>query len=321
MDMAGIHPTKRPVEPDTPFIAPPQYLQVFTTFRCNRACSFCFNGGIDRSGEIAIDDFSALTGAMRGSGIREIDVLGGEPTMHTGFFRMLDILKESGLRANLSTNGSNVRVLKGVAESRSGGNLLMGISVNSDPIPEELHGFIETFRPRVKSVCSRRHALPMAARRYLGARGIECRLLYMDAVTEESLEDTLTFCEYMEILNGLKRTYGNLEGVHCGFLMDAGLRHVRCPAGTTKLSVLPDGSVYPCYLFFRHREFRLGNILEDGFESIWQSPVLDFFRKFRSNACTNKGCRLNESCHGGCPAISLLLAGDVEAPDPRCVRG
>ena len=37
---------------------------------------------------------------------------------------------------------------------------------------------------------------------------------------------------------------------------------------------MPDGSVYPCNLFFGRKEFFLGNILHDPFEAIWRSQAL-----------------------------------------------
>ncbi len=90
-------------------------------------------------------------------------------------------------------------------------------------------------------------------------------------------------------------------------------------AGTAKLSVLPDGSVYPCYLLFSRPEFRLGNLLTDPFVAIWNEPRLEYFRTFRGNTCPRAACEHHATCRGGCPAVSLLVAGDLAAPDPRCL--
>jgi radical SAM protein with 4Fe4S-binding SPASM domain len=298
----------------------PEYMQVFTTFRCDSGCGFCFNQGVEGGGDITVDDFRTLVRVMEAGGIREMDVLGGEPALHPEFLMLLDVLAESGLRANLSTNGADVDTLDKIARGHPDGKLMTGVSINSDSISAELLAYIETYKPRLKSVCSRGWTLPRAVRRYLGRADIEFYLLYMDAVSAEGLDDTLPFPEYMDMLSRLKKKYANVEGVHCGFLLEGGLRHVRCPAGTTKLSVMPDGSVYPCYLLFRHGEFRLGNVLEDGLDSIWSNPVLDYFRAFRGNPCKKMACGLRASCHGGCPAVSLLVSGDLHAPDPRCAR-
>jgi radical SAM protein with 4Fe4S-binding SPASM domain len=111
--------------------------------------------------------------------------------------------------------------------------------------------------------------------------------------------------------------------VYCsGFLPDIEhypeLSQTRCPAGTTKLGVMPDGSVYPCNLFFGKKEFFLGNILTDPFESIWSHEVLAFFRSVTENPCLVRHCTVRSECHGGCPAHSLFITGDLAAPDPRC---
>jgi radical SAM protein with 4Fe4S-binding SPASM domain len=296
-------------------------MQVFPTFRCDSGCGFCFNQGVEVVADITVADFHSLVQVMKRNGIGEMDVLGGEPALHPEFLMLLDVLADSGLRANLSTNGADVDTLEKIAEGHSDGKLMTGVSINSDSIPAELYAYIETHKPRLKSVCSRSRAFPESVRRYLGRTDIEYYLLYMDAVSAEGLGDTLPFPDYMEILSGLRQKYANVEGVHCGFLLEDGLHHVRCPAGTTKLSVMPDGSVYPCYLLFRHGEFRLGNVLTDDFDSIWSNPVLDYFRMFRGNPCMKKGCGFHVSCHGGCPAISLLVLHDLYAPDPRCCGG
>jgi radical SAM protein with 4Fe4S-binding SPASM domain len=119
--------------------------------------------------------------------------------------------------------------------------------------------------------------------------------------------------------------YGSLAGVvFCsGFIPDLDqypqLRTTRCPGGTTKLAIFPDGSVYPCNLLFGRGEYRLGNILADPFDSIWHHPALMFFRTFSGNACPRTACELHNKCHGGCPAHSQAHGGKLSEPDPRCV--
>jgi radical SAM protein with 4Fe4S-binding SPASM domain len=82
---------------------------------------------------------------------------------------------------------------------------------------------------------------------------------------------------------------------------------------------MPDGSVYPCNLFFGFEEFLLGNIFTDPFEEIWGHRQLSFFRTFSGNKCPRKDCELHHRCHGGCPAHSYAHFGKRSAPEPRCV--
>lgn len=269
-----------------------------------------------------IEDFERLVEILRAAGAREVDLLGGEPTLHPEFIRMLDVIREKGMRCSISTNGSNPALLEECAERHPNGTIKIGISINTDAVSPELREFIYKQRPMLKSVSARKGTVSEAAKEYLGSPGIEYYLIYRDAVAVGDLEETLPFPEYMNHLDTLKSRFRNIEGVHCGFLPDGknpALTRVRCPAGTTKLSVLPDGSAYPCYLFFRHEEFRLGNVLNDGFDRIWENPVLDYFREFLGNRCPSAGCPLFSSCRGGCPAIGLLLGNGIESPDPRCI--
>jgi radical SAM protein with 4Fe4S-binding SPASM domain len=149
--------------------------------------------------------------------------------------------------------------------------------------------------------------------------------IFMDALHVADIENSLSFSHFLRTLNSRRRRHENLEGVYCsGFLPDIVnypiLESTRCPAGTTKLSIMPDGSVYPCYLLFQRPEFRLGNILRDSLKEIKNNPLLDFFSRFKKNTCPDASCDLFSRCHGGCPAVSLMVSGDLNAPDPRCVR-
>ncbi len=261
---------------------------------------------------------------MASSGIPELDLLGGEPTLLPHLSERISRAVSCGISVNISTNGSNVPLLNMLAGRFSREQLRMGISVNEDAESEDLSEFINSHRPMLKSVCARERTLPVLVERYMGLPQVEFYLIYMDATRRDDLDATLPYPEYQKRLLALQQRYQNTREVVCsGFLPDTDshpeLAGVRCPAGTTKLSVMPDGSVYPCYLLFRNPEFRLGNILSDPLDSILNSTELAFFRTFRGNPC-NKDvlCEYYSRCHGGCPAVSLLATGDIAAPDPRC---
>lgn len=302
----------------------PQYIQFYPTLKCNFSCSFCFNRGIDPVDDISISDFEALISIVSDIGIKEIDILGGEPTLHPKFNQIIDLLSRTKLRTTISSNGSNINLLKNISEKYHSDQVSIGISIYSDSIKRELHEYIITYKPFLKSIFSKEQAIPEEAKNYIKTLFLEYYLIFMDTLSEGDLRDSLPFYVFFQEVNRLKNLYRHVNGVFCsGFIPDIEnhpvLQYVRCPAGTTKLSVMPDGSVYPCYLFFRNREFRLGNILIDEFNRIWKNPVLEFFRKFEKNSCINTRCELFSLCHGGCPAISFMIFGSLNAPDPRCV--
>jgi radical SAM protein with 4Fe4S-binding SPASM domain len=301
----------------------PQYIQFYPTLECDLACPFCFNRGIAPRSAMGINDFDRFLSLISDRGVKELDILGGEPTLHPEITSMIDRIYKHNLKATISTNGRNkLSLLKEIIQNYHG-RITVGVSLNSSNVSPELHEYITTFNPIVKSVLTKERKIPDAGMTYLMRRNVDYYLLFMDTVVREDLNNSLPFYEFFRELLALKETYKTLDGVYCsGFIPDTEshpvLAHVRCPAGTTKLSVMPDGDVYPCYLFFRHKEFNLGNILRDDFEKLWNSPILAFFRNFLGNRCQKSWCPLFSSCHGGCPAVSFLICNDLGAPDPRC---
>ncbi|MDA8099964.1 MAG: radical SAM/SPASM domain-containing protein [Nitrospiraceae bacterium] len=298
----------------------PDYIQFYPTLRCNRSCGFCFNRGLPHSSDTTIPQFTRMIGVLSAAGTRTLDILGGEPTLHPDLSGFIALALDHGFTVNLSSNGSDPGALGEILDQFPAVNL--GISVNDLDAARALEAFIRTRRPVVKSVMCREldPALPDLL---LSFNPRQYVLLFRDAMAAEQLADALSFDHYRAALRRL--TNERIGMVYCsGFLPDReypALQDVRCPAGTTKLGMLPDGSVYPCNLFFGREDFLLGNILNDPFEHIWQHEKLDFFRTYRANSCPRRSCELHAACHGGCPAHSLLHEGSCSAPDPRCLRG
>lgn len=305
--------------------ASPAYVQFYPTLRCNLSCSFCFNRGLGAAPDAAPADFDRLLDRLRAAGVVTLDLLGGEPTLHPELEQLVSAIAERGMRTTLSTNGcGDLRVLERL-EGHLGREILrVGVSVNDDTPPPRLADYIAKRIPLLKSVCARDRPLPSVAAGHLARPSAEYFLIFRDPLSPVDLDSCLSYPEYAERLAALRREHPQAAGVACaGFVPPEGvddvLHGVRCPAGTTKLSVLPDGSVFPCYLLFSRPEFRLGNLLSEPFEAIWEHPRLEFFRTFSGNACPRAACPYHAACHGGCPAVSLLVAGDLAAPDPRCV--
>jgi radical SAM protein with 4Fe4S-binding SPASM domain len=297
------------------------YLQFYPTLRCNMSCSFCFNRGLAGLDDANLEDFRKIVSVAREQGIGHIDFLGGEPTLHPHIVDMIAMVESAGLMTTMSSNGTNVDILERLSRRFPTSVLQIGISVNEAPISRRLDDYIKTYRPLIKTVYD-----PAVLDKDLffgmDTEGLDSRLIYRDAVSDADLADCVSFDMFYSNFNRIKLQRPNLEEVYCsGFLPDErypGLDEARCPAGTTKLAVLPDGSVYPCYLLFRYDHFRLGSLLEDDFQTIRDNPILDDFRHFEKNRCPQTACSLFSKCHGGCPATSYLFTGSLLGSDPRC---
>jgi len=87
-----------------------------------------------------------------------------------------------------------------------------------------------------------------------------------------------------------------------------------CSAGNNALTIMPDGTVYPC----RRLPIPIGNVLTDGFYKIWYgSEVLWKLRnpKELNNKC--RECDLLLNCRG-CRAMAYFSSGDFMGEDPQC---
>jgi radical SAM protein with 4Fe4S-binding SPASM domain len=270
--------------------------------------------------DTAFADFKRMVDTVKGIGIRTIDIMGGEPTLHADLFRFIKYSLQEGMNLNLSSNGTDRLQLARIMEKFP--RVKVGVSINDRKTARDLEDFIRKRRPIVKMVAGRR--IDDTLIKYILSMKPEVfYLLYRDALMPDQLSETVPFDEFWSFVQTAYEP-GRVGIVSCsGFLPEVArypeLLMARCPAGTTKLGIMPDGSVYPCNLFFGNEEFLLGNIFTAPFEEIWGHRSLTFFRAFIGNKCSRTSCVLFTKCHGGCPAHSYALAGKWSASEPRCV--
>ena len=87
-----------------------------------------------------------------------------------------------------------------------------------------------------------------------------------------------------------------------------------CSAGNNALTIMPDGTVYPC----RRLPIPIGNVLADGFFKIWYgSDVLWRLRNPKALGGKCGDCHLLSQCRG-CRAMAYFSTGDYMAEDPQC---
>jgi len=87
-----------------------------------------------------------------------------------------------------------------------------------------------------------------------------------------------------------------------------------CSAGNNALTIMPDGTVYPC----RRLPIPIGNVLKDGLHKIWYgSDVLWTLRNPENLKGKCHNCELLPQCRG-CRAVAYFLTGDYMEADPQC---
>lgn len=92
-----------------------------------------------------------------------------------------------------------------------------------------------------------------------------------------------------------------------------------CGAGTSKLAVGPDGSVFPCSYMYEFPELRVGSARESTLQELWDRDELwTLYRNRLTPTGKCKGCEYLYYCKTGCRIISYAIHGDMGAPDPGC---
>ena len=319
----------------------PHFIQFYPTVRCNQRCSFCFNDGSSAVRDLPPQEALNLLDILCDLGIRELDIMGGEPFLLPWMPSFLHAAIKENVLVNISTNGSFPDILekfRGVRPERiSIGVSLEGSSPETHNRLTSSHNFEKTvtsittlvslgLNPIVKTVVNRLnlHEIPSIIDLMKKLGVTRYYLIHMDLFSKArpARNITLGFVEFVKFYaDTAARNSGiaiNKVNASC-FEKDTLSAGVRCAGGVRKLCIMPDGSAYPCNLFHHFPEFRLGNIFTDDFTDIWMSPKLDYFRNADKNHCRVTGCSNFVSCTGGCPAHGCFHGPDMNGTDIRCI--
>jgi len=83
---------------------PVEFLALSITGRCQLACSHCFasSGPDGTHGTMTTDDWERLLCEAAVMGVRRVQFIGGEPTLHPGLVRLVRHAVGSGLRVEVA---------------------------------------------------------------------------------------------------------------------------------------------------------------------------------------------------------------------------
>ena len=79
-----------------------------TNRSCNNSCEWCYAKKA-KGGDMDVDNAKECIDALCEIGIKNITLIGGEPTIYPHFFELVDYIKQKGLSVSLATNGRKFR--------------------------------------------------------------------------------------------------------------------------------------------------------------------------------------------------------------------
>ncbi|MFX0197167.1 MAG: radical SAM protein [Candidatus Hodarchaeota archaeon] len=327
------------------------YFQWHITERCNRACKHCYQDGYPAT-ELPLGELLTIVDLME-EAVRKwgkkgtLSLTGGEPFVRRDeLYALMDRLDQSDYLVyyDILTNGSLISEkeartlarhtrLRRVQVSFEGATADTNDAVRGSGSFESTIDAIRRLRKAGIDVSvmttitrSNKDEIPALIER-LGKEGV--LTLALERLIPEGSGASLSD----QILSGeeLRELYESVYVIACNSSPVRLLLHrplfalvapddptvgALCSAGNNALTIMPDGTVYPC----RRLPIPIGNVPKDGFFKIWYgSDVLWRLRNPENLGGKCRDCDLLAQCRG-CRAIAYCITGDYMAEDPQCWR-
>ena len=316
------------------------------TYACNLSCSHCLSSSGRRDPrELTTEECKAVIDELQRMQVFYVNIGGGEPTVRSDFWELVDYATDHQVGVKFSTNG--IKLTPEIAQ-RLAASDYVDVQISLDGATAEVNdhvrgpGSYDTamramqnladagFRGfKISVVCTRENIPQLDEFKAIADRfDAQLRLtrLRPSGRGADVWDDLHPLPEQQRELYDWLVEHG--EGVLTGdsfFHLSAfgsalpGLN--LCGAGRVVCLIDPVGDVYACP-FAIHDEFLAGSIrTPGGFEAVWRQSEL--FQRLREptggGACAS--CSFYDSCRGGCMAAKFFTGLPIDGPDPECVRG
>ena len=316
------------------------------TYACNLACAHCLSSSGRRDPrELSTAEAKAVIDELERMQVFYVNIGGGEPTVRSDFWELVDYATAHHVGVKFSTNG--VRITPEVAQ-RLAASDYVDVQISLDGATAEVNdavrgtGSYDTalramqnlsdagFRGfKISVVCTRHNLGQLDAFKAIADRyGAQLRLTRLrPSGRGADVWDELhpTQAQQRELYDWLvARGEGVLTGdsfFHLAAYGEALPGLNLCGAGRVVCLIDPVGDVYACP-FAIHDAFLAGNVRsEGGFSRVWRES--DLFLSLRepqsAGACTS--CSAYDACRGGCMAAKFFTGLPLDGPDPECVKG
>jgi radical SAM protein with 4Fe4S-binding SPASM domain len=310
------------------------------TSQCNLKCEYCFTQDTYNTADITYehmssDVFNKSLDILLQSKIKQIAVLGGEPTLHPDFITFMEMAMQTGFVVKLFTNGfipeNTLKYLTSISDDKI--NIVVNINnltqdINKIPIQVKktltdlnkkvLPGFniydkdlqlnpllelIRTYNLKKKVRLGLAQPclgyinryLPVKHYSFVGRKILE----FIQKAQNQSVKIILD-CGFVPCM------FGTADIQQYGIHKDTGLHCDPIP------DILPDGSVISCYPLSRLGQKHIDNVetLTQVREEMKESQI-EFRNAGIFKTCSICSYRKNGHCTGGCSAHKILRCNPI----------
>jgi len=314
----------------------PYRLDLALTYRCNNDCAHCYNiehpsplpsgDGIGVRDELSTSDWKRIIDKAWELGIPHIIFTGGEPTLREDLPELIAHAERNGQITGLNTNARRLADAHYVETLAEAGLDHVQITLESseadvhDQMVRTRGAFSQTVKGLKNVLASplyvmtnttmlrtNVHTIP-ATLDFLAETGVPTiglnALIYAGrgcvvgtGLAESELTALLEVARQKTERRG-QRLIWYTPTQYCNFdpmALDLGVKG--CTAALYNMCVEPDGNVLPCQSYYQP----LGNLLTDGWDSIWNHELAVRLRERKNLPQKCAGCALLAECGGGCP--------------------
>jgi radical SAM protein with 4Fe4S-binding SPASM domain len=319
------------VEKEEPFsyhYTAPLRMDLALTFRCPNNCIHCYAGGPHETTELNTSQWKKVIDHLGEIGVFIVTFTGGEPTLREDLPELLQYAQNNGMVTGLITNGRKLKDQKYVQTLEQAG--LDFVQVTLESHKPQIHDLMTSVKGSWKeSVVGIKNAVRSqiyvttntTLSKYnaadflrtidyvkeLGVAAFGCNsLIYSGKANAVSQEFALSVEELIPLLTKIREKAQQLNLKFLWYTptqycrldpVQLGLGVKSCTAAMINMCVGPNGDVYPCQSYFE----RLGNILFDKWERIWNHPLAVKIRSRGYVELKCKDCPQLQVCGGGCP--------------------
>lgn len=285
------------------------------TGKCNLNCYYCMAKSLTHKKELDVEKVKSIIDEIDKSGVAFLEITGGEPLIHQDFLEIIKYLQTKDMIVYLLSNITMINQqlideLKKINLAKIQTSLLSPIEDECD----RLTGVKGSYRKIIDAMLLlKKNDMPVGAKIALTNQNVH---LY-DAYEELSNRLGIKF-EYMHDVKPTYESFNNTQKYkieerlndyitkHINKETACKLSQARCGAGKSQFAIDVEGNLMTCS---QHRPI-LGNLLDNDFESLWNSPeLLDTIEnKFkRDEQC--KDCKHYDYCFW-CPGLNLRYCGE-----------
>ncbi len=312
------------MDPFERFVSAPYRIDLALTYRCNLACTHCYNVTRDKS-ELTTEQWKNVIKKAWDIGIPHVIFTGGEATLRDDLAELTGFAESLGLVTGLLTNGVKLADHGYVNELKDAGIDHVQITLESS-IPEihnlmtGMGSFHDTAAGISNCLNSGIHTITNTTITKANADSLTETVSFLSELglstfaantvihSGRALESdfSLPMPKLEKVLLGISRKAADLDmrliwyspTRYCSLNpLEFDLGPKRCTAGEYNLCIEPDGEVLPCQSWYESA----GNILTGDWEDIWNGELLRSIRD-REWALAECGSCIHFSiCGGGCP--------------------